>query len=202
MINFFFHISLQTSLLRWKIPLAHFWQNCFIIHPIFYRHHIVHHWDPKNGCSYKTFQCNQNSNRTLKFNLMFQPVFACFKIANLIWRKPIFSCRFNIFSNSVAIFLLIKTQNTLKKNPTTTFDEHTHWNVSLWKKIPHKLPLLFKLYMWNCRSTPARHAANPYQKKSHPMLRRNSKHLLDFNYHFSMYFNCCAYIRIRIYTYS
>ena len=25
-----------------------------------------------------------------------------------------------------------------------------------------------------CRSTPARHAANPYRKKSHPMLRRNS----------------------------
>ena len=25
-----------------------------------------------------------------------------------------------------------------------------------------------------CRSTPARHAASPYQKKSHPMLRRNS----------------------------
>ena len=30
-----------------------------------------------------------------------------------------------------------------------------------------------------CRSTPARYAANPYPKGSHPMLKTNSKHLLN-----------------------
>ena len=30
-----------------------------------------------------------------------------------------------------------------------------------------------------CRSTPARHAAKPYPKESHPMLKTNSKHLLN-----------------------
>ena len=30
-----------------------------------------------------------------------------------------------------------------------------------------------------CRSTPARHAAKPYPKKSHPMLNNNSKHSLN-----------------------
>ena len=52
-----------------------------------------------------------------------------------------------------------------------------------------------------CRSTPARHAANPYSQKRPLMLRRNSNILLlllNFHYNSIMYFNCCAYIRIRI----
>ena len=54
-----------------------------------------------------------------------------------------------------------------------------------------------------CRRTPARHAAKPYRQKRPLMLKRNSNILLlllNFHYNCIMYFNCCAYIRIRIYT--
>ena len=40
-------------------------------------------------------------------------------------------------------------------------------------------PFLACLEDASCRSTPARHAANPYPKKSHPMLNSNSKHSLN-----------------------
>ena len=56
-----------------------------------------------------------------------------------------------------------------------------------------------------CRSTPARHAANPYPKKSHPMLNSNSKHSLNlwlwFYYVFwllCIYTDTCIYVSLTM----
>ena len=40
--------------------------------------------------------------------------------------------------------------------------------------VKPKLSLISWIDIPRCRSTPARHAANPYRKESHPMLRRNT----------------------------
>ena len=52
-----------------------------------------------------------------------------------------------------------------------------------------------------CRSTPARHVANPYQPERHHDAQEKLKHYILLNWTLTiniMYFNCCAYIRIRI----